>query len=281
MDRIEVTSLLALGQQYTAITIDKAEYDDGDEISSTTSSEEEDYDDDGTPEPDTDDDDPWDDTNEDEDEERDYERHQTLHIVLDHVDEGRETSRVLHRPRSSRQQEELPATARKAPCRYICVVVEDSDEDGILIQQPRRRLPNRFPRTTTTTTTSTITACRACIRGSRQAQGAAAVIDVNSCMNACMRFPLTDISCLKCDMHAFVYCFVSCLHLCQIVWEDIPVAERPDNWDLVDATAQEPRRMCGWTWWWRYVEDRSTGELYSWRAVKKGWRGVNRLRGSQ
>ncbi|EXJ91539.1 hypothetical protein A1O3_00087, partial [Capronia epimyces CBS 606.96] len=103
----------------------------------------------------------------------------------------------------------------------------------------------------------------------------------NPCLHTCMLFPLTDRSCFKCDMHTLVYWAVSRLHLCQILWEVIPVAERPENWEQLYEAAgmdvEEPRRMCGWYWWWRVVEDRSSGDLYAWRAMKSYWHVVKRL----
>lgn len=194
----------------------------------------------------------------------DDEDQQAFQVILNNIHDVVGLSRAPYRPRSPRRQEPSHRVFRKVSRHRIRVVPEDSDEDEIPIERPPRgRLPERFP-----TTTLVVTIHHPWVRGSRPLQGPNRGIDPNPCRNTCMRFPLTETSCLKWDLHTFVYYFASCLRLCQIVWETVPATELPRRWEVVDRGAEEPRRMCGWTWWWKIVEDRTDGEIYAWKARK-------------
>ncbi|KAL2415341.1 hypothetical protein ABEF91_004935 [Exophiala dermatitidis] len=162
------------------------------------------------------------------------------------------------------------ASRRRAPM-SIPLVLDDEDQKQLphpstFERRLRRRLPERFPaRDTAPTERQTHTRT------------------TNPCLNTCMRFPLTEASCLKCDIHTFVYFIASCLYLCRIVWEVVPPEERAPCWepssddDDEEGSSPEPRRMCGWNVWWMFVEDRTDGSLYAWKAVKRLWRLVKRV----
>ncbi|KAL2424377.1 hypothetical protein ABEF95_009352 [Exophiala dermatitidis] len=161
------------------------------------------------------------------------------------------------------------ASRRCAP-KPIALVFDDEDQKEFLDNSTferrlRRRLPERFPATNTAPT-------------ERQTRTST----TNPCLNTCMRFPLTEASCLKCDIHTFVCFTASCLYLCRIVWEVVPPEERAPSWepssdDDEEEDFPEPRRMCGWDGWWMFVEDRTDGSVYAWKAVKRVWRLVRRV----
>lgn len=105
----------------------------------------------------------------------------------------------------------------------------------------------------------------------------------NRCINTCLRLNYRWQVCPKCDVHVFVLFIFKYLFWCEIIWEPVPVDEREVNVNNVDKDDddddgndydyddddedEEPIRLRGCDFWWKYVENKSTGDLWVVRAV--------------